>query len=910
MAISQTQLAQLYLAYFGRPADVDGLVFYTSNSNLDIWSAAAAFSVSPESQALYGTGFSDATINAIYQNLFNRDAEPAGLSYWSTEVTSGRLTAAGAAYAIFLGAQNEDKVAVQNKMAISAAFTTALDTAPEITGYTGDAAAAAARAFLHTVTSDPASAAAAIASLDAAVAAVVAVGGVKGESFTLTTGADNIVGTANNDAIIAATLNTAGSGVTTLGAFDKIDGGAGIDKLNIYSDGTLNGTLPSSASVKNVEIINIFNEGGAFDTDGFGSIDASMFVGAMNINQVGDYAHVYELASSTTATFTDIDSLWSVGVVAAMDATSASVALSNVGATSAWVGTWGDKLTTVKVTGFLAEHAEPMWLDVSAGYDVTSVKITTTVDTDLWVDQFGYSETDGVDSTKAVTRIDASGSTGDIELDAFDTVQTIATGWGNDTVWLNTLTAEDDVTTAADETISAVLQAGAGKDTITIATTGTGATTVDAGDGDDEVFVTALGDGKLTVGLGAGNDSFASSEYIFATDVIDAGDGVDMLLLSPVDSLNSGAFRNFDAFDVKGMAANLDLDILTASNPVTEIVGSGALGAAAVTLLNLGAGVSFRATGDMGRTNALTLTQKAAGALAVTLDADETGTADTTIDVASMKVVASNATSVNALFDTSYLAKITGETSAGDNVSTINLSTINLSTAAATSVSLVSGGANAHNVLVLADTAATTGKVASVTITGAQALDFAFTSTGANSLASINASAHAGGLSTTTGVLKNSGSITLGSGADVITVASNSTDVAMESLVGFEKTAAVSLSTAPADALAAATAIADADVLCLTGATVATANAVAGGEVTDGVLTFTGVGPATLADAFLIANAAAETAAEAVLFQYLNDSYVFVQVGATDTVVKLTGVTGVTDLVETGADYFFVVSGS
>lgn len=905
MAISHTQLQQLYLAYFGRPADIDGLGFYASNPNLDIWSVAAAFSASPESQALYGAGFSDETINAIYQNLFNRDAEPAGLLYWSTEVTSGRLTAAGAAYAIFLGAQNEDKVAVQNKMAISAAFTTALDTDLEITGYTGDAAAAAARTFLHTVTSDPASVAAAIAGLDAAVAAVVAEGGVKGQSFTLTTGADTIVGTVNNDTINAVMLNTAGSGVTTLGAFDKIDGGAGIDKLNIYSDGTLNGTLPSSASVKNVEIINIFNEGGTFDTDGFGSIDASMFVGATNVNQVGDYAHVYELASSTTATFTDIDSLWSVGVVAAMDATSASVALSNVGATSAWVGTWGDKLTTVKVTGFLADHAEPMWLDVSAGYDVTSVKITTTVDSDLWVDQFGYSETDGVDSTKAVTRIDASGSTGDIELDAYDTVQTIATGWGDDTVWLNSLTAEDVISTAADETISAVLQAGAGKDTITIATTGTGATTVDAGDGDDEVLVTALGDGKLTVGLGAGNDSFASSEYILATDVIDAGDGVDMLLLSPVDSLNSGAFRNFDAFDVKGMAANLDLDILTASNPVTEIVGSGALGAAAVTLLNLGAGVSFRATGDMGPTNALTLTQKAAGALAVTLDADETGTADTTIDDVSTKIVASNATSVMAAFDTSYLARITGETTAGDNVSTINLST-----AAATSVSVVSGGANAHNVLVLADTAATTGKVASVTITGAQALDFAFTSTGANSLASVNASAHAGGLITTTGVLKNSGSITLGSGADVITVASSSTDVAMESLVGFEKTAAVSLSTAPADALAAATAIADADVLFLTGATVATANAVAGGEVTDGVLTFTGVGPATLADAFLIANAAAETAAEAVLFQYLNDSYVFVQMGATDTVVKLTGVTGVTDLVETGADYFFVVSGS
>ena len=93
MAVSLPQLTQLYLAYFGRPPDYDGIQSYMSpaKADADIWSVAANFSASPESIRLYGTTFGAAQVNAIYQNLFNRDAEPAGLLYWSQEVASGRL---------------------------------------------------------------------------------------------------------------------------------------------------------------------------------------------------------------------------------------------------------------------------------------------------------------------------------------------------------------------------------------------------------------------------------------------------------------------------------------------------------------------------------------------------------------------------------------------------------------------------------------------------------------------------------------------------------------------------------------------------------------------------------------------------------------------------------------------------
>ena len=116
------------------------------------------------------------------------------------------------------------------------------------------------------------------------------------------------------------------------------------------------------------------------------------------------------------------------------------------------------------------------------------------------------------------------------------------------------------------------------------------------------------------------------------------------------------------------------------------------------------------------------------------------------------------------------------------------------------------------------------------------------------------------------------------------------------------------MSAVAGDAVAKAAAIADADVLVLTGATAANANGgVTTATIADGVLTFTGAGPATLADAIGIANSFADAVGETALFEYIGNSYVFVQ-GATDTVVKLVGITGVTDFVEsTTADQFFIV---
>ena len=165
-------LVRAYLAYFGRPVDATGVQFFASRSEGEV---AAAFDASRESQDLYGLSL-PLKINSIYHNLFNRDAEAAGLQYWNTLVTTGRISAPAAALEILKGAQGSDAAAVQNKLAASSAFTQALDTPAEVAGYAGMAAALSARAFVAAVDGSAASLALALGRVDAAVAASVTAG--------------------------------------------------------------------------------------------------------------------------------------------------------------------------------------------------------------------------------------------------------------------------------------------------------------------------------------------------------------------------------------------------------------------------------------------------------------------------------------------------------------------------------------------------------------------------------------------------------------------------------------------------------------------------------------------------------------------------------------------------------------
>lgn len=173
---------QLYIAYFGRPADTSGLANFESalsqagapttvadisaayTTNSTIKSLVDAFGTSAESNALY-TGGTSSFVTAVYRNIFNRDPDAGGLAFWTSAIdtytqTNGTagLSKGNAALSIMAGALSNtstqgliDAQIVAKKTAVGTNFTTALASA-SVNGYSGDAAAATARSMLASVT--------------------------------------------------------------------------------------------------------------------------------------------------------------------------------------------------------------------------------------------------------------------------------------------------------------------------------------------------------------------------------------------------------------------------------------------------------------------------------------------------------------------------------------------------------------------------------------------------------------------------------------------------------------------------------------------------------------------------------------------------------------------------------------
>ena len=87
------QIQQLYIAYFGRPADPVGLTFWANQvdaANGNVAAVIAGFSSSSESNALYSGVPTAQRINSIYLNQFNRLPEAFGLAYWGRRLKAAR----------------------------------------------------------------------------------------------------------------------------------------------------------------------------------------------------------------------------------------------------------------------------------------------------------------------------------------------------------------------------------------------------------------------------------------------------------------------------------------------------------------------------------------------------------------------------------------------------------------------------------------------------------------------------------------------------------------------------------------------------------------------------------------------------------------------------------------------------
>lgn len=769
----QQSVAALYVAVFNRAPDAAGLNAWTAvitSGQQTFAQVAAGFAAHEVFTTGIGTLSNTDFVAALYQNILGSAGDAGGIANWSNQLNAGMskadvaalfvqaaltvdipaMLAAGSLTAAEAAAATVRQQTLTNKADVGIYFANTLGAASNLNpntvssskaGLEADPIYNASKAAIANVTDSPASVAAAKDAIAVAAGSSNPAQALLGGTFTLTTGADTFVGGASNDTFNALTIKADGSDANTLTSFDSIDGGAGNDTLNIYSDGTLNAGLPTSATVKNVETINVYNQD---DTTAFGAtdgIDASKFVGATAINQIGTVAAgVTNLAAGTVAGFNGTAAS-TLSVTAAAAAATAAVSLTNVAeaATLKVSAAAGGVLNSVTVSGTRVDATpatpiDDLDLTVTAGKDVESLSINTSINSKLTVTNAGG---------KVLSTVDASASTGNIDLDTValsSSVATVKTGSGADKVGL---------ATSLNTTVKAAsVSTGAGNDTINVeAVVGTAAAgqtvTVDAGEGNDVIQLDLVAGIGYNVAAGAGDDTVVIAGTVKTTDKIDGGAGTDTV------SLDLGApktlvaddyivfnkvLTNFETLQLTGSAATMDASQLGAGYTTIDLAtGSVVTEVGAQALIAHGSLTATAAGTDVGATpkvyaGTLNITDKAAGniianadkvALTVAPTTDNDGTVDDTAvvlegDFKSAAVVLSATTDTNGtaadttddVLDTSSVSVTTVKAGALENLASLTLSGNGAATVIVGDTKLVSVDASGLNSVDIAGKAA------------------------------------------------------------------------------------------------------------------------------------------------------------------------------------------------------------
>lgn len=487
MALTTAQIQNAYVAFFNRPADVAGLTYWSSyaGSTADLLNT---FAQSTEYKGLYSGMNNTQLVNAVYQNLFGHTPDVAGLTYWVTQLDQGKLSIGNIADAINKGAQSTDASIIANKVAAATAFTAALDTTAEVVAYAGvnSTGLTAVKAWLAAVTSD----ASTVPNTDSVnkITATVVSNGAAITTTALTTSMDNLTGSNGNDVFVAD--NTAAG--KQLSVVDVVNGGLGNDTLKVYL--ATNDTAVPMATLTSVENLYI-NGGGAVTADLSGYADVT----AVTIDQQGG-AGIYTLAGTQAVTVSN------------------------------------DNGTTVQNNTF------------KYGASVASATVNL----------------NGMGKAGGAGTLDVQGAT-------------LAT------LNIASASAINNITLTASSAPLATLNVSGDKD-ITIAESITTLKTINAASATGKVSIDASGlgaDNNLTFTGGSGNDKLVfKAGYLTAADKLDGGAGTDTLVLQETGSLTSdnyaaiNAAKNFEVLGIGASTMAVDLSKVTNGINAIAVVGS------------------------------------------------------------------------------------------------------------------------------------------------------------------------------------------------------------------------------------------------------------------------------------------------------------------------------------------------
>ena len=244
----RTEISNLYVSLFGRAPDGEGLGFWVSsyaNGNTIAKIAQAMYDTAP-ARAYYPLFATPSeVVTTFYTNVLGRAPDAEGLAFWVKEYN------ASATQGAFFEKLINNVVNYNGTDAAGVASKSLFANKVAVAQYYGEqnGTVAGATAALNGVTSDA-------ASVDTAKAAILNTTG-SGQTFMLTAGIDTLTGTAGNDVFAGSKAD----GTNFFTSLDKLDGGAGIDSLDITVTAAFDSTAAVGATVTNIENVNITSTG-------------------------------------------------------------------------------------------------------------------------------------------------------------------------------------------------------------------------------------------------------------------------------------------------------------------------------------------------------------------------------------------------------------------------------------------------------------------------------------------------------------------------------------------------------------------------------------------------------------------------------------------------------------------------
>ncbi len=599
---SETKVQELYIAYFGRPADPAGLAFYADAldaASTTVEAIATSFAASTEAATIVALD-TDAYLSAVYLQAFGRAyVEGTDGTFWKDAINNAATTKELAMVQILEGASGTDTTAVANKVTVAKTYTAAV--IADSKDYSGDTAAAAAKAVLDAVTEDAATVTSGNTAAQTAVDSLST--GVAGTTSALTTTATDIIaGTSGNDTITGdATTYQTGDLVVDTTTNDS-------DTLNV----ALTAANTAVATVSGIENIN-------FNVTSFAAASVSadnIRGGAITVNQL-------QVGGSADATVNNVDGTNDTAVTAGTGITGTlTVDLASGGATVN-----GGSATTVSVTDAnvgAAGDSTTITANSATTITVTNVDLDGTTITSGKAGTTAAQVAINVDGTGATTDAVTISANGVVDLDiaATDVVEIISLS-GNGaaaTFNLDASDAPEEITVTGDQSVTiagtaAQLTGEKLTDTSTAGTTTVSVIAAGVLDIDTDFAADVL---SLNVNMAGNQIDVASGQAI--TVAVTEGTGLDVNAAAAGSATNSVALTIDDGLDAVNTINLGTVDItnmktvsILANDNLTSTAGS--YGATTAVTLSGAGTASFTSTAlsldASGLTGVLTATASA-----------------------------------------------------------------------------------------------------------------------------------------------------------------------------------------------------------------------------------------------------------------------------------------------------------